>query len=206
MKTKRSINEDDIFHAGLAEFAAHGYEDASINTIIRKANISKGSFYYRFNTKYDLYIYILRTCLKQKWDYIRKKSNFAPDPGSPNDIFDLFAIQAKISLDFAHHYPKYHMIGVKFAKEKGTELYNKAIKDLGRTDEAGLSGLIDTAIHNNEFNKRFSKEFIEKMISHLFSSFYEVFLHDENTDIESVYTHLTYYIEFMRNGLAAAII
>jgi AcrR family transcriptional regulator len=36
------------------EFAAHGYEDASINRILLAAGFSKGSFYYYFDDKADL--------------------------------------------------------------------------------------------------------------------------------------------------------
>ena len=36
------------------EFGAHGYEQASINTILDEAGFSKGSFYYYFDDKTDL--------------------------------------------------------------------------------------------------------------------------------------------------------
>ena len=38
------------------EFAAHGYEGASYNKIIQKIGISKGSMYYYFENKEDLFI------------------------------------------------------------------------------------------------------------------------------------------------------
>jgi AcrR family transcriptional regulator len=38
------------------EFAAHGYEEASYNKIIQKIGISKGSMYYYFENKEDLFI------------------------------------------------------------------------------------------------------------------------------------------------------
>ena len=41
------------------EFATHGYENASYNKIIQKIGISKGSMYYYFENKEDLFI----TCL-----------------------------------------------------------------------------------------------------------------------------------------------
>ena len=41
------------------EFATHGYESASYNKIIQKIGISKGSMYYYFENKEDLFI----TCL-----------------------------------------------------------------------------------------------------------------------------------------------
>jgi AcrR family transcriptional regulator len=44
-----------ILDAATAEFAAHGFEDASLNQIIAGAGISKGAMYYYFADKADLY-------------------------------------------------------------------------------------------------------------------------------------------------------
>jgi AcrR family transcriptional regulator len=43
-----------LLEAAAKEFAAHGYELASINTILDEAGLSKGSFYYYFDDKADL--------------------------------------------------------------------------------------------------------------------------------------------------------
>ena len=44
--------------AALDEFAAHGFHDASLNRVIDAAGISKGSMYYYFDGKEDLYAYV----------------------------------------------------------------------------------------------------------------------------------------------------
>jgi AcrR family transcriptional regulator len=43
-----------LLDAASAEFAAHGYKDASVNRILATAGFSKGSFYYYFDDKADL--------------------------------------------------------------------------------------------------------------------------------------------------------
>lgn len=48
--------QDLILHAAKEEFAAHGLEQASINRIIERAGTSKGSMYYYFESKEDLFI------------------------------------------------------------------------------------------------------------------------------------------------------
>ena len=45
-----------ILDVSKQEFATHGYEDASYNKIIQKIGISKGSMYYYFENKEDLFI------------------------------------------------------------------------------------------------------------------------------------------------------
>ena len=49
-----------ILAAALHEFAMHGFHDASLNRIIDAAGISKGSMYYYFDDKEDLFAYVTR--------------------------------------------------------------------------------------------------------------------------------------------------
>src|SRR5690349_17958115 len=44
-----------LLRLALAEFAEHGYEGASLNEILAAAGISKGSYYYYFDDKEDLF-------------------------------------------------------------------------------------------------------------------------------------------------------
>lgn len=44
-----------LLEAAAGEFAAHGYEAASLNRLIETAGISKGAFYYYFDDKADLF-------------------------------------------------------------------------------------------------------------------------------------------------------
>ena len=48
-----------ILDAAQTEFTKNGYEAASLNTIVSEAGISKGSLYYYFEDKTDLYIAVL---------------------------------------------------------------------------------------------------------------------------------------------------
>ena len=45
-----------ILDVSKEEFGAHGYEGASYNKIIQKIGISKGSMYYYFENKEDLFL------------------------------------------------------------------------------------------------------------------------------------------------------
>ncbi|GAA3605058.1 TetR/AcrR family transcriptional regulator [Microlunatus ginsengisoli] len=54
-----------ILDAALDEFAEHGFHDASLNRVIEAAGISKGSMYYYFDGKEDLYASVARAGLEQ---------------------------------------------------------------------------------------------------------------------------------------------
>ena len=45
------------------EFAAHGFEDASVNRILERAQMSKGAAYYYFEDKVDLFFTVVQHCI-----------------------------------------------------------------------------------------------------------------------------------------------
>jgi AcrR family transcriptional regulator len=57
--------QQTILAAALDEFAAHGFHDASLNQVIETAGISKGSMYYYFDGKEDLYAHVARVELER---------------------------------------------------------------------------------------------------------------------------------------------
>ncbi len=62
LKTYYNLDQDKksrIFHAGLLEFTYQEKDNASVNNIVRIANISKGSFYQYFKDKDDFYWFIV---------------------------------------------------------------------------------------------------------------------------------------------------
>jgi TetR/AcrR family transcriptional regulator len=48
-----------ILRVCLEEFALHRYESASTNAIVRRAQIPKGTLFYYFGSKKDLYLYLI---------------------------------------------------------------------------------------------------------------------------------------------------
>lgn len=56
--------QEAILHAALEEFGNHGFHDASLNRVIEAAGISKGSMYYYFDGKGDLFAHVVRSGLE----------------------------------------------------------------------------------------------------------------------------------------------
>lgn len=72
--------KDRILQAARHEFARVPFEDASINQIIKEAEISRGSFYTYFEDKMDLLHYVFREEGKRNEQYfrelLRKQGNY----------------------------------------------------------------------------------------------------------------------------------
>jgi AcrR family transcriptional regulator len=208
----RRIDEAKLIEAALSEFATRSYTDASVNTIIREAGISKGSFYYRFETKYDLYLHLLKTGVRQKWEFIRTNTPDSPEPSAPErpeagsapagDIFDQFLLQARAGMEFARAHPRYHQLAIMFSREKGTTVYDDAIRELGLQDDAGLEQAIRAAVRNGEIRSDLSEPFLVNIITHLLVAFDQILFTGEDPDLETSYDRLEEYVEFLKHGLA----
>lgn len=200
--SKPKIDEKKIIEAALEEFAQYSFDEASLNRIIKRSGISKGSFYYRFNKKYDLYLHLLKTGNERKWHFIRNELKGREETEENADIFSLFLKQAELGIHFAQSHPGYHKLGKMFSREKGSPVYNKALIDLGleRADE--LRATVDAAMSRGEIDERFSREFILKVLGYLFRSYDEIFSSDNGDTPEQMLMNMSGFVSFMKFGLA----
>ena len=91
-----------ILAAALEEFAAHGFHDASLNRVIDAAGISKGSIYYYFDGKEDLYAHVVRVELERM---IARVGPFdipaASDPDAFWSALEIYYLQLMSALETA---------------------------------------------------------------------------------------------------------
>ncbi len=66
-----------IINAAIKEFEANGYDNASTNTIVKDAEISKGSLFVYFKNKKDLYLYLYDYTEKLLIDEFWSKLDFS---------------------------------------------------------------------------------------------------------------------------------
>ena len=201
MKEKSFAKEQTLFAAALEEFTQKPYDEASLNTILKNAGVSKGVFYYHFADKQALYLYLLQKATKEKWAFIAQQSqkNIAPAA----TLFEQFRVQARFGLQFAQQCPLYHKLGRMLAKEVGNPIYEVARQRLQPGGEQQLAQLVDAALAKGELRPSYTREFLIQLLSFLFSGFDEVFGAQENTDPDHMLANLDQYIEFMRRGLGA---
>lgn len=78
-----SERREAILDVAAEEFAEHGFDSASYNRIIERAGISKGSAYYYFEGKEDLYATVLETTVA---GLVGRVGAWAP-PGSAEEFW-----------------------------------------------------------------------------------------------------------------------
>lgn len=109
--TFQNLNEDKkrrIFDAAVQEFSARRFSEASINQIIKNADIPKGSFYQYFSDKEDIYLYMLEEISKIRQEVLQREDGIDPNM----NIFEIVMQRTKESLALGRIKPEYTKIGM----------------------------------------------------------------------------------------------
>ncbi len=142
MKEKSFERKNELIEAAFEEFTSKSYENASLNYIIKTAGISKGTFYYNFENKMELYLSMVEIAAKNQVEFINK--HIKDQNVEAKDIFEELKLQFQMSSKFAIKHPKYYRFIMMFVKE--LEI-NKDLKNVfAGSNEVLLDGLIKKAI------------------------------------------------------------
>ena len=110
---------EKILSVAIEEFAVHGYDSASTNRIVERAEIAKGLLFHYFKNKKGLYIYVCTTCMHT---LVQVYERFLP--ASDRDIFERLKQILIIKLEqIAEHPLEYDLMqkALLVAKREGFE-------------------------------------------------------------------------------------
>lgn len=194
---------DNLIEAALEEFSINQYDNASLNNILKKSNISKGSFYYHFNSKKNLYLFLLDKIKKTKLSYINAyilKNNIDV---SKLTFFEILRLQANAGVLFAKDYPKYNSLGEKVLKEDSKSIIDELNHYKLVSYKDYLKPLIQKALDNKEIRESFSLDFTVKLISNIFTNYSLILFEDFKLDLDKVTSQIDTFIDFIEYGLKA---
>ncbi|MDX1435600.1 MAG: TetR/AcrR family transcriptional regulator [Anaerolineales bacterium] len=193
---KRSFQHSQaLFESAVAEFSAQGYDQASINTILKNAGMSKGQFYYHFENKEELYLALIEVLIEKKTAHL---AAVARPEDYRQDIFAILQTQINYSLDFAQEYPLIGQFAESFVREQGSPIYDRALAVHNFENNAAMTALIESAYARGEFREDLPLAFIKKAVGYLFT--HAADLADLNY-AENFEENMAYLITFMRGGL-----
>ena len=98
MKKKSFERKNELIGAALDEFTSKRYANASLNKIIKNAGISKGTFYYNFEDKQALYIFLHQLAYKAGIKFMNRRIEELEEDYNQKDIFE------KIKLKYHYKY------------------------------------------------------------------------------------------------------
>lgn len=200
MKDKIFEKENELYENAYAEFSEKGYEKASLNNILKKTGISKGTFYYHFKNKEDLYIKLLHMAFDKKKEVMNDIYNKYPDT---TDIFKIMEMQAEAFVKYAFENKLFYKFSVSFSKEKGTDIYEKVFSSAEEQKNEIIDKIIKTGIKNGSIRKDLPESFLKNALIYFFFHAQEFidFFSDFN-DKETLTENYNSFLKILKNGFS----
>jgi AcrR family transcriptional regulator len=139
-----NLNEEKkkrIFDAAVQEFAAHRFSEASLNKIVKAAEIPWGSFYQYFSDKEDIYLYMYEVMGKEKRDIVHHANTVNSDA----DFFEICIQAIRATFEWAKVKPEYIQIAIlmeidnsEFIAKLRNDSAKKMIEMVERDKKRGL--------------------------------------------------------------------
>lgn len=194
-----SNKKEVILKVCIEEFAEYGYENASTNRIVKKINMSKGSLFKYFNTKEELYFYVV--------DHVANNltSEVVEDMRElPSNIFERLYMLAASEFDFYINKPIFYKL-FKRAFDGKSEISKKLIEKY--TVQAG--SFFDHIFQGAEFeNEKYDKEHMLNLIKWVLQGYNEHFMEanankmwDVNKLKKKYLDNIQMYITMIRLGI-----
>lgn len=128
-----------VLEVAMEEFAANGYNAASINEVARKSNISIGAMYSYFASKEDLFLSIVHHA------YALMDSILGEVVASSKDIFDCVERMVAASRSFAQEYPLLNQIYLDITTQGLSPMSVRLSRELEDITPRILSAMIKKA-------------------------------------------------------------
>jgi len=188
----------------IREFAAFGYDKASINRFVDKCQIAKGSFYQYFEDKKDLFLYLITRVNEKKLKFL---SPVFQNPGQ-YDFFTLIREMFMSGIKFAADNPEITMIGNWLFKNKSHPIYNEIV-GMGLQNAQNIyTELLERAISRSEVRADIDINFVSHTISSMNISAVEYYFQSvkgEETGMqkfdENIIGTVDLLIDFIKNGI-----
>lgn len=113
-----------ILEACLAEFASHGFKNASTNNIVNALGIPKGSIFYWFGSKDNLFLYLVDLSVK---GFLKEFMDFAQD--WPDEILARLRIIIEASLSFLEKHPDHYRLFMSFMDGEARHLLGPYLRE-----------------------------------------------------------------------------
>jgi TetR/AcrR family transcriptional regulator len=195
MFNKEFQHNEALFQAAVKEFSEAGYEQASINTILTNAGMSKGQFYYHFENKQGLYLSLIEIMIERKQTFL---AGIMRPEDFNQDIFTILKTQIEYGLVFARTNPEIQAFSDSFLREKGNAIYETVMKHFNFEDSGAFDQLIEMAYHKGEFREEFPLSFLQKTIGYLFTHVTDL---TDLSNADNAQENLDRLVEFMKSGL-----
>jgi TetR/AcrR family transcriptional regulator len=140
------LKQKSIIDASVNEFANNGFKNASVNKIVEKAGISKGSLFNYFKSKNLLFDHIYAIALREVKTYLAK----VRDESENDDFFTRFSKIINSGITFINKHPRLAKIYFRLLNSDDSPHGKAIIQKLHSEAIRYLTEFVETGIERNE--------------------------------------------------------
>ena len=188
-----STKKDRITEESLKEFAEYGYENSSTNRIVKNCGISKGSLFKYFESKQDLYFYLIDTVAAEM------AQELAGGAELPVNLTDRILTYSALEISWYIDNPIKGKFMIGIASERG-DIYNSLIERYGSQRTDIYNALLEDADMSDLHHDRSD---VLTVIKWVLEGFKRDFSNNNDAEkIEDEYiSQLKKYMDILKNGL-----
>lgn len=138
--------QERIIQVAVEEFSDHGFQGTSINTIVGRLGIAKGSIFQYFGDKKGLFVFVFDMSLRKVKDYLRK----VRDSSENADLFSRLETTLKAGVEFINMHPLIYRLYLRVLFERQLPYRNDLLLALRKYSHNYLRTLLETAQKRGE--------------------------------------------------------
>ncbi len=188
-----------ILEEAVIEFRDNNYDAASINKIVERSGISKGSFYQYFNDKEDVYLHIMSKIGEKKIEYLTPSMlNF-----SELSFYDALREMYRSAIEFALENPDYLEIGNRMMRDNSGILQKLRSAFSVKGDEMFIT-LLRKGQETGDIRLDLDLQMIAKMLISMQMSIVEYYFekHRDKGYSMEIMDELDKFFDVLKNGIS----
>lgn len=198
-----TAEQERILQACLEEFARHGYTLASTNAIVKRAGIPKGTLFYFFGSKKDLYLYVIDHAVA------RFAAAFAQlNVGQPSDLFERLLHRGAARMQFVIQEPLLYQIFynafINTPQDIQAEMKSR-FAAYAQTSQGRLTDGLDTSKFREGIQPEKAIELVSLVLEGLFNRYLPTFQRSSPEEslrlVEVITAEARQYFEMLKKGL-----
>ncbi len=194
-------NKELIMKTAMKEFSKYGYEKTSVNSVLKIAKLSKGTFYHYFESKEILYMCILESFADRKKEIMQSvlSENLNIEK---MDFFDILDYMTLKSVELLESDPVIFRFSISFLKEKGNEIFDKAMNNFNSLKEDMTKDFFNYFYGKKNFRKDIPKEFLFNYFQLIINGILEFTIANvESTNADNLKLYIKSILNIMKNGM-----
>ncbi len=146
---------DRVLAEATREFADHGYHQASVNRMVERLGIAKGSLFKYFGSKQGIFEYIFGHTVAQ----FKKPLKEIRDSAS-GDFFDRVEMSLLACVDFIDRHPLIYRIYLKLAFQENFPMREKFLAEIRQASDKYLRALVGHGMASGQLRPGLDQDMI----------------------------------------------